>query len=85
MGGMMGPAATSGVWIVLWIILGAALLAAGIVAARVLAARHRAELPPAHGEERPGVREAQAALRLRYANGDISREEYLQGKVELED
>jgi uncharacterized membrane protein len=85
MGGMMGTAGTSGAWIVLWIILGAALLVAGIVAARVLAARHRTELPRVHGEELPGVREAQAALRLRYANGDISREEYLQGKVELED
>jgi uncharacterized membrane protein len=31
------------------------------------------------------VREAKDALRLRYANGEISREDYLQGKVELED
>ena len=84
MGGMMGSAGTSGVWIVLWIILGAVLLVAGIVAALVLAARHRAELPPLRGDELPGVPEAQAALRLRYANGDISREEYLQGKVELD-
>ena len=85
MGGMMGPVGTSGTWIVLWIILGTVLLAAGMVAARVLAARRRAEVPPVRGEELRGVREAQAALRLRYANGDISREEYLQGKVELED
>jgi uncharacterized membrane protein len=33
----------------------------------------------------PAVREAQDTLRPRYANGEISREEYLQGKVELED
>jgi uncharacterized membrane protein len=33
----------------------------------------------------PAVREAQDTLRLGYANGEISREEYLQGKVELED
>jgi len=31
------------------------------------------------------VREAKDAWRLRYANGEISREDYLQGKVELED
>ena len=31
------------------------------------------------------VREAKDALRLRYAHGEISREEYLQGKIELED
>jgi len=39
-------------------------------------------LPPT---ESPAVREAKDALRLRYANGEISREDYLQGKVELED
>lgn len=31
------------------------------------------------------VRDARDALKLRYAHGQISREEYLQGKVELED
>jgi uncharacterized membrane protein len=53
--------------------------------ARVLAAGRKAgppQLPPA---ESPAVREAKDALRLRYANGEISREDYLQGKVELED
>jgi uncharacterized membrane protein len=85
MGGMMGTAGTSEVWIILWIILGAVLLAAGIMVALVLTTRHRAERALVSGAELPGVRDAQAALRLRYANGDISREEYLQGKVELED
>jgi uncharacterized membrane protein len=33
----------------------------------------------------PGLEDARAALRLRYARGEISWEEYLQGKVELED
>ena len=33
----------------------------------------------------PTLREAKDALRLRYANGEISRGDYLQGKVELED
>jgi len=36
MGGMMGTAGTSEVWIILWIILGAVLLAAGIMVALVL-------------------------------------------------
>jgi hypothetical protein len=41
---------------------------------------------PGHGTpESPAAREAKDALRLRYANGEISREDYLQGKVELED
>ena len=31
------------------------------------------------------VREARDALKMRYARGEIGREEYLQGKVELED
>jgi uncharacterized membrane protein len=33
----------------------------------------------------PGLDDARAALRLRYGRGEISREDYLQGKVELED
>jgi uncharacterized membrane protein len=44
-----------------------------------------ATTPPVRAEERPGLQEARAALRMRYANGEISREDYLQGKVELED
>ena len=31
--------------------------------------------------ESPGPQEARDALRLRYANGEISRDDYLQGKV----
>jgi putative membrane protein len=85
MGGMMGTAGTAGPWIVLWIVLGVALLVtAGVVAVRVLSSR-RAQLPPVRAGEPPGLREARAALRMRYASGEISREDYLQGKVELED
>lgn len=40
------------------------------------------QLPPAPS---PAVREAQDVMKMRYARGEISREEYLQGKVELED
>jgi putative membrane protein len=85
MGGMMGGAGM-GAWIFLWIFLGlAAAVAAGVVAARALGARHEPgprQVPPA---ESPAVREAKDALKLRYAHGEIGREEYLQGKVELED
>jgi putative membrane protein len=85
MGGMMGTVGTAGPWIVLWIVLGVALLVtAGVVAVRVLSSR-RTELPPVRAGEPPGLQEAHAALRMRYASGEISREDYLQGKVELED
>jgi uncharacterized membrane protein len=80
---MMGA---MGGWIFLWILLAVVLVVAGgILAARVLAARHSAEPPQVRAGDSPAAREAKEALRLRYANGEISREEYLQGKVELED
>ena len=82
MGGMMG--ATGG-WVLLWTLLALVLVAGGVLAARVLATRHSAEPPQIHAGDSPAVREAKDALRQRYANGEISREEYLQGKVELED
>jgi uncharacterized membrane protein len=82
-GGMMG--ATGG-WVLLWTLLAVVLVVAGgILAARVLATRHSAEPAQIRAGDSPAVREAKDALRLRYANGEISREEYLQGKVELED
>jgi uncharacterized membrane protein len=56
----------------------------GIVAARVLNTRHGAEPPQIDSGDPLAVREAKDVLRLRYANGQISQEEYLQGKVELE-
>jgi hypothetical protein len=57
----------------------------GILVARSLRARHSAAPPQIQPAESPAVREAKDTLRLRYANGEISREDYLQGKVELED
>ncbi len=33
----------------------------------------------------PGLEEAQAILPQRYARGEVGREDYLQGKLELED
>lgn len=86
MGGMMGAAGPGGAWMALWIVLSAAVLVTGsVMAARALAARRAAGPPPARAAKPPVVAEAQAALGLRYANGEISREDYLQGKVELED
>lgn len=43
----------------------------------------RQAIPPPAAD--PGLAEAIADLRLRFGRGEISREEYLQGKVELED
>jgi putative membrane protein len=86
MGGMMGMTGTMGAWILLWILLALALaVTGGILIARVLNTRRRADPPPIRPTDSPAVREAKDALRLRYANGEISREDYLQGKVELED
>jgi uncharacterized membrane protein len=60
-------------------------VACGILAAQALTTRRNAEPPQVHDGDSPAVREAKDALKLRYAHGDIDREEYLQGKVELED
>jgi uncharacterized membrane protein len=71
---------------VLWVFLGLALVAAGgVVARRMLSPIHRAGLPQLSQAESPAVRQAKDVLRARYAKGEISREDYLQGKVEIED
>jgi putative membrane protein len=86
MGGMMGTSGTLGAWILLWVVLALALgVTGGVLIARGLHARRNAEPPQIPPADSLAVREAKDALRLRYANGEISREEYLQGKVELED
>jgi putative membrane protein len=82
MGGMMSGA--TGAWVALWVILGIAAVAAGVVAARVLSIRREPEPRQVDPPESAAVREAKDALRLRYARGEIDREDYLQGKVELE-
>jgi uncharacterized membrane protein len=74
-----------GGWVLVWILLAVVLVVAGgIVAAGAVAGRHGAVPPQVRAGDSPAGREAKDALRLRYANGEISREEYLQGKVELE-
>jgi putative membrane protein len=83
LGGMMNAASA---WILLWTVLAVALaVAGGIWVARILGSRHGDGPPQIRTAGSPGLQEAQDALRLRYAHGEISREEYLQGKVELED
>jgi uncharacterized membrane protein len=84
MGEMMGSAGT-GASMLVWIFLGVALaVAGGVVAALVLRTRGGAGPSEVRPAESPAVRQAKDALRLRYANGEISREDYLQGKVEIE-
>ncbi len=89
MGGMMGTSGAMGAWIVLWSLLGLALallmVIGGVWAARVLSRRHRGDSHQITSTTSPGLQEARDALRLRYAHGEISREDFLQGKVELED
>jgi putative membrane protein len=84
MGTMMST--DTGAWLLLWIILGlAVIMIGGVLIMRALGAGHRAEPPQLPPPESPTVRAAKDALKMRYANGEIGREEYLQGKVELED
>jgi putative membrane protein len=85
MGGMMNSTGM-GAWMLLWVFLGLALaVTGGVLMARVLSSRAGTDRRQVEAAESPAVREARDALRRRYANGEISREEYLQGRVELED
>lgn len=78
----------TGAWTLLWSLLAVVLavlaVAGGVLVARTLGGRRR-EGPPEIPATPSRLQEARDALRLRYAHGEISREDYLQGKVELED
>jgi len=78
MGGWMGAGMWTGMWI--WTGLGALLLAALVPAVVVLALRGRWSAGPwAAG---PGS--ARHELDLRYARGELEREEYLERRADLE-
>ena len=86
MGGMMAGTGPVYAWVMLLILVGVAMaVTLGIVGMRVLRGRHDGDAQLFQGSEARRLDDAQAVLRLRYARGDISREVYLQGKVELED
>ena len=74
-----------GAWLFVWVFLGLfVVVGGGILAARAMGRRG----PGGHAidaSESMALRQARDALRRRYASGEIGREEYLQGKVELED
>ena len=85
MGGMMSGGGM-GAWLILWIVLGLAVaVAGGAVIVHALSTRHEHEPSAIPPTDSSAVREAKDTLKLRYAHGEISREGYLQGKVELED
>ncbi len=63
-------------WAVFWVVVLALLVAGAIWLARTLT---RPSNPPS------GPGSARAELDLRYARGDLTREEYLQRRVDLED
>jgi putative membrane protein len=85
MGGMMSG--TTGAWMIGWGLLSlTALILAVAGGAWAVRARARREpgRPAGGAIPPPDVAEAQAVLRRRYAAGEITREDYLQAKVELE-
>ncbi len=88
MGGMMATTGSGYPWILilLWSVLGLVVaVTSGVVVAKMLSSRRQAGSRQIAAAESPALQEAQDTLRLRYARGEISREDYLQGKVELQD
>ena len=82
-GGMMGM---MGGWMLLWALVGVALLVVAVLAAMWLV-KHRSPARPDAAPTAPGKRDeaasAQELLRRRYAAGEIDREEYLRMQRDL--
>ncbi|WP_324276991.1 hypothetical protein [Blastococcus brunescens] len=81
-GGMMGM----GGWMLLWALVGIALLVVAVLAA-IWLVKHRSPARPDAIPTAPGKRDevasAQELLRRRYAAGEIDREEYLRVQRDL--
>ncbi|MCZ2818006.1 hypothetical protein [Modestobacter sp. VKM Ac-2984] len=77
-GGMMedGMMGMMGGWMLLWILVGIALLVVAVLAAVRLVRHHTPTQPDASPS-------AQELLRRRYAAGEIQREEYLRAQRDL--
>jgi uncharacterized membrane protein len=70
----------------MWILLSLGIgIAGGFLIAHGLHIRRGATPRMTPPTESTAVRDAKDVLRRRYANGEMSREDYLQGNVELED
>lgn len=84
-GGMMGGGGAwmMAFWIVLTLVFVTLAVVGGVWLSRALS-RRDAPREVAVAARPPGLDSAQAELRHRYAAGEISREEYLQGKIDLE-
>jgi putative membrane protein len=82
-GGMMGM---MGGWMLLWALVGIALLVVAVLAA-IWLVKHRSPPRPDAVPSAPGQRDeapsAQELLRRRYAAGEIDREEYLRMQRDL--
>jgi len=83
-GPMMAMSSLAMAWSLLGLVLAVLAVVGGVWVTRTLRGRHHGPRQ-IRAAEPPGVQEAREALRMRYARGEISREDYLQGKVELED
>jgi putative membrane protein len=79
MGGWMGAGMWTGMW--LWTGLGVLLVTALVAAVVVLAVRARGSAGPWPA----GPGSARHELDLRYARGELQREEYLERRTDLED
>lgn len=87
-GGMMedGMMGMMGGWMLLWALVGIALLVAAVLAAIWLVKHRSAAWPyatPTASLQREEVTSAQELLRRRYAAGEIDREEYLRVQRDL--